>query len=71
MGKKVRQSKTIWFNTLLLIATGAGEILGAFDRLLLAGYEPSSLVGYVIWLTIISSVANLILRLFTTEPINP
>jgi hypothetical protein len=57
--KTVFESKTLWVNSLALVATGTGFFAGTL----------SSYPTTVCWLIMLQAVANLLLRLTTATPV--
>lgn len=61
MGKSIFLSRTMWFNGLSIVATGAGFFSGSL----------SAYPEVVTALVIIQAIANIALRFITVEPIAP
>ncbi len=59
MGKSFLASKTLWFNGLSLVATGAGFLSGNLSA------HPEIVTALVI----IQALANILLRMVTTQPV--
>jgi len=59
MGKSFLASKTLWLNAIALIATGTGFASGTL----------TSYPTLVCVLVVVQSIANLVLRLMTKEPV--
>ena len=59
MGKSIFLSKTLWFNGLSLLATGAGFLSGNLSA------HPEIVTALVL----IQALANIVLRLVTKEPV--
>lgn len=59
MTKSFLTSKTLWLNTISLIATGTGFASGAL----------TSYPDLVCWLVLIQAAANIVLRFMTKEPV--
>ncbi len=59
MGKSIFLSKTLWFNGLSMLATGAGFLSGS-----LAAHPEIVTV-----LVIVQALANIVLRFVTVEPV--
>lgn len=63
MGKSILQSKTIWANASVVVVT----LLTFLVNYLTTGSVPEAWLPYV---PAIVAVANLVLRFFTTQPID-
>jgi hypothetical protein len=59
MTKGFLTSKTLWINTISLVATGTGFFAGAL----------TSHPDLVCWLVLIQAAANIMLRFMTKEPV--
>ncbi|MFA5345369.1 MAG: hypothetical protein WC315_03765 [Candidatus Omnitrophota bacterium] len=60
MTKSIFASKTLWVNTISLVATGTGFFAGALTA------HPD----LVCWLVLIQAAANIVLRFMTKEPVS-
>ena len=60
--KNPLKSKTLWFNTLSIIAIAIASLQGSPEF-------KEAIGGYIYWLMAIGAIINAILRFYTIEPI--